>query len=134
MNWKKGTLSGIVATIVFLAVSFALEPFYPERGVWFAQEFPGLMTEQGLPFFFLAILVLGLVMGLFYGRLQSVVPGQGVKKGIVYGLGFFVAGGILFPIMMLGYAPPLIAVSEIVFSIINYAIAGTAVQLVHERV
>jgi uncharacterized membrane protein YagU involved in acid resistance len=133
MDCKKGIVSGIVATIVFFIVSFILEMLYPPRNAWFIQNFPEMMTGNGAMFFFLSMIVLGLAMGIFYDIFRQAISGQGIKKGLKYGIIVFILGGLMFPIMMLGYAPTDIAISEIVFSLINYSIVGIAIEMVYSK-
>ena len=133
MNWKHGIIAGLVTFAVTFVVSMVLEFAYPPRSYWFISQFPKLMVGSGLVLAVFSMVVSAFVMGIAYQKLHSVVPGSGIRKGATYGLMFFFIGGLMFPIMMFGYAPLMIAISEMVFSAINYIIAGIAVQKIYAK-
>jgi hypothetical protein len=98
-----------------------------------AQQFPEMMAGNGGLFFFASILITGLAMGLLYTVLHSSIPGSGWKKGRNYGIMTFFLGGIAFPVMILGYAPAVVAVLEIVTTAIGWIVAGIVVHVIQDK-
>ncbi|MFH0970784.1 MAG: hypothetical protein V1776_04985 [Candidatus Diapherotrites archaeon] len=133
MSLLKSIVSGVLAAVSFFVLGILFDQLYPARMIWFAEQYQDMMVGNGAFFFFLSILVVGLAWGLIYPIIQKSIPGSGWRKGVNYGLMIFFVGGIMFPVMIMGYAPLGVAVAEIVFSAIEWIVAGVVVQWVHER-
>ncbi|MFQ6137000.1 MAG: hypothetical protein ACE5PM_07455 [Candidatus Hydrothermarchaeales archaeon] len=133
MEWKKGLISGIVAGIVLLVVGFVLTSV-AGTNEWYSANFPQMVSPGGMYSMTLSILVMGVIMGLVYSVINSAVPGDGTRKGVNYGIMVWLLAGLMWPIMMMGFAPVYMWVVELISGLINYSIAGAVLVIIYEKV
>lgn len=132
MEWKKGLILGIIAGIVFTAISFTFE-IVPGRSEWYAATFPQIVSPEGMWSLILSTLVIGLFMGLFYSVLNSAIPGNGIRKGINYGVMVWLLAGLMWPIMMMGFASVYMWGTELIGGLISYSITGVVIAIIYKK-
>ena len=133
MEWKKGLISGIIAGIVLMIIGFA---FMTVGGTseWYKTMFPEMTTTDAMWTGTLSILLIGVFMGLIYSVINSAVPGMGARKGINYGFMVWLLAGIMWPVMMIAFAPVSIWIVELISGLISYSIAGAAIAVIYEKI
>jgi hypothetical protein len=65
--------------------------------------------------------------------INSAVPGEGTRKGVNYGIMVWLLAGLMWPIMMMGFAPVYMWITELVSGLISYSIAGAVIAIIYER-
>ncbi len=106
MEWKKGVISGIIAGIVMLLIG-SLCPFMMIPGVtqWYSLTFPEMSSPRAMSTMTAGIILMGIFMGLVYSVINPAIPGEGARKGLNYGIMVWLLAGLMWPIMMMGFAP-----------------------------
>jgi hypothetical protein len=132
MEWKKGLISGLVAGIVMIIVG-SLFMFIPATSEWYRTTFPQMVTASAMGAMLASTIVTGLVMGMVYSLIRGAIPGEGTRKGVVYGLIVWFLAGLMWPIMMMGFAPIHIWVIELISGLVVYLIAGIVLVAVYEK-
>ena len=132
LKWNKGFGAGIIGGIVFVIVSWIFS-FLPGVADWYAQWFPMMMTTNGMVSMTVASFIIGLLMGLVYMVINKGVPGKGWKKGFNYGFYVWLLAGLMWPIMLMGFASVWVWFQELVFGLVTYAIVGMVVAVVFGR-
>jgi hypothetical protein len=72
-------------------------------------------------------------MGIFYPIVNSALSGGRVKKGVKYGLMVWLLTGLMWPLMMMGFASAYLWVTELVKGIVDYSITGAVVAVICSR-
>ena len=132
MEWKKGLITGIIAAIVLIIISFILM-MVTNTGEWYNSIFPEMMTSEAMWTWTLSILLIGIFMGLIYSVINSAVPGLGTRKGLNYGFMVWLLAGLMWPVMMIGFAPAYIWIIELISGLISYSIAGAVIAIIYEK-
>lgn len=133
MEWKKGLLSGIGAGIVLLIVD-SLAMFIPTTSAWYKTTFPQMTTGSGIVALFISIIIMGLVMGMVYSLVRMSIPGNGMRKGMNYGIMVWLLAGLMWPVMMMGFAPLTIGIIELVSGLVSYVIASIMLTSIYEKI
>lgn len=134
MDLKKGLISGFIGGIVFTIVGFVFM-MVPEQSDFYAKTFPQMTTSNFAMFMtLLSTFAVGLFMGLFYPLLNSVIPGKwGIRKGLNYGIIVWLLTGLMWPIMMIGFAPVAVWITEFISGLITYSTTGAIVEFTYEK-
>ncbi len=127
MDYRKGVLSGIVAGVVLVALSFVSGIVMPATSEWYMEMFP----EMGLSSLIVSMFLMGLFMGLVYAVVHPSVPGEGFRKGVNYGVIVFLFAGVMWPVMAMSFAPLGVWLGDLVANLILYSIAGVVVVKVY---
>lgn len=132
MEWKKGLISGIAAGVVLTVIGFAFMMVLG-TGDWYSATFPQMMSPGAMWAMTFSIFIVGLLMGLVYSVINSAVPGKGVRKGVNYGIIVWLLAGLMWPFMMMGFAPVYIWLIELISGLISYSVTGAVIAIVYEK-
>lgn len=132
MKWKKGLISGIAAGVVLTVIGFAFMMVLG-TGDWYSATFPQMMSPGAMWAMTFSIFIVGLLMGLVYSVINSAVPGKGVRKGVNYGIIVWLLAGLMWPFMMMGFAPVYIWLIELISGLISYSVTGAVIAIVYEK-
>jgi uncharacterized membrane protein len=132
MEWKKGLISGIIAGVVLTVIGFAFS-MVSGTAEWYSTTFPQMASPEAMWSMTASILLMGVFMGLVYSVINSAVPGEGTRKGVNYGIMVWLLAGLMWPIMMMGFAPVYMWITELVSGLISYSIAGAVIAIIYER-
>ena len=132
MDWKKGLATGIVAGILLIIISF-ISMLYPATGEWYRETFPQMTNPAGMLTGPISSFIMGLIMGLIYSIIHSSIPGKGLGKGVRYGIMVWLLVGLMWPIMMMSFAPANIWIMELLIGVVSYSIVGAVISLVYQR-
>ncbi|MFQ5975074.1 MAG: hypothetical protein ACE5J5_01985 [Candidatus Hydrothermarchaeales archaeon] len=134
LEWKKGLISGVIAGILMLVVGSVLM-IAGGATEWYSLTFPTTMSSPGGMYSMtVSVLVMGIIMGMIYSVINSAIPGEGTRKGVNYGIMVWLLAGLMWPIMMLGFAPVSIVIIEMITGLINYSVAGAVLVVIYEKV
>nr|QNO57557.1 hypothetical protein KFNHKPCL_00005 [Methanosarcinales archaeon ANME-1 ERB7] len=135
MEWKKGVISGIIAGIVMLLIGlvFMMIPFTPGVTQWYSVTFPEMSSPMAMSIMMAGIVLSGIFMGLVYSVINSAVPGEGARKGVNYGIMVWLLAGLMWPIMMMGFAPAYMWITELINGLITYSIAGAVIAIIYKK-
>ena len=135
MEWKKGVISGIIAGIVMLLIGlvFMMIPFTPGLTQWYSVTFPEMSSPMAMSIMMAGIVVIGIFMGLVYSVINSAIPGEGARKGVNYGIMVWLLAGLMWPIMMMGFAPAYMWITELINGLITYSIAGAVIAIIYKK-
>ena len=135
MEWKKGVISGIIAGIVMLLIGlvFMMIPFTPGLTQWYSVTFPEMSSPMAMSIMMTGIVVIGIFMGLVYSVINSAIPGEGARKGVNYGIMVWLLAGLMWPIMMMGFAPAYMWITELINGLITYSIAGAVIAIIYKK-
>ncbi|MBE0524159.1 MAG: hypothetical protein IBX40_07495 [Methanosarcinales archaeon] len=132
MEFKKGLISGIIAAIVLMLIFFIIN-MVTKTGEWYSTTFPEMMTAEAMWTGALSILLTGIFMGLIYSVINSAVPGMGMRKGLNYGFMVWLLAGVMWPIMMIAFAPFNVWIIELISGLISYSITGVVIAVIYEK-
>ena len=132
MEWKKGLITGIVAGVVLIVIGSAFM-IVPGTTEWYSATFPQFTSSGGMLAMMISTFVVGLFMGLVYSVINSAVPGTGARKGVNYGIMVWLLAGLMWPIMMTGFAPVYMWVIELISGLINYSITGAVIAIIYKK-
>jgi hypothetical protein len=132
MEWKKGLVAGIIAGILIIILEFLLMaiPGYTE---WFIETFPQMMTPLSMITGPASSFIMGIIMGLIYAMINRSIPGKGLMKGINYGIMVWLLADIMWPIMMMSFAPVYMWITELVSGLIFYSIVGAVISFIYGK-
>ena len=135
MEWKKGVISGIIAGIVMLLIGlvFMMIPFTPGLTQWYSVTFPEMSSPMAMSIMMAGIVLSGIFMGLVYSVINSAIPGEGARKGVNYGIMVWLLAGLMWPIMMMGFAPAYMWITELINGLITYSIAGAVIAIIYKK-
>jgi len=135
MEWKKGLISGIIAGIVMLLIGlvFMMIPFTPGLTQWYSVTFPEMSSPMAMSIMMIGIVLSGIFMGLVYSVINSAIPGEGARKGVNYGFMVWLLAGLMWPIMMMGFAPAYMWITELINGLITYSIAGAVIAIIYKK-
>ncbi|MGB3457947.1 MAG: hypothetical protein WBB08_01345 [Halobacteriota archaeon] len=135
MEWKKGVISGIIAGIVMLLIGlvFMMIPFTPGLTQWYSVTFPEMSSPMAMSIMMAGIVLIGIFMGLVYSVINSAIPGEGARKGVNYGFMVWLLAGLMWPIMMMGFAPAYMWITELINGLITYSIAGAVIAIIYKK-
>ena len=80
-----------------------------------------------------SMIVLGLVMGMVYSLISRAIPGEGVRKGVNYGLIVWFLAGIMMPIIHMGFAPIYVWGIELLSHLVGCLVAGIVLVAIYEK-
>ena len=132
MEWKKGLISGIVAGIVMLVIGSAFV-IVPGATEWYSETFPEMLSPLAMSAMMASIILLGIFMGLIYSVINAAIPGEGARKGVNYGFMVWLLAGLMWPIMMIGFAPAYLWITELISGLVTYSIAGAVIAILYEK-
>jgi thiamine transporter ThiT len=132
MEWKKGVISGIVAGIVMLIIGSAFM-MIPGVTEWYTEKFPDMVATTAMSIMMVGVVLIGMFMGLVYSVINSAIPGEGARKGLNYGIMVWLLAGLMWPIMMMGFAPAYLWIVELINGLITYSIAGAVISIIYEK-
>ena len=135
MEWKKGVISGIIAGIVMLLIGlvFMMIPFTPGLTQWYSVTVPEMSSPMAMSIMMAGIVLSGIFMGLVYSVINSAIPGEGARKGVNYGFMVWLLAGLMWPIMMMGFAPAYMWITELINGLITYSIAGAVIAIIYKK-
>ena len=135
MEWKKGVISGIIAGIVMLLIGlvFMMIPFTPGLTQWYSVTFPEMSSPMAMSIMMAGIVLSGIFMGLVYSVINSAIPGEGARKGVNYGIMVWLLAGLMWPIMMMRFAPAYMWITELINGLITYSIAGAVIAIIYKK-
>ena len=135
MEWKKGVMSGIIAGLVMLLIGlvFMMIPFTPGVTQWYSVTFPEMSSPMAMSIMMAGIVLIGIFMGLVYSVINSAIPGEGARKGVNYGIMVWLLAGLMWPIMMMGFAPAYMWITELINGLITYSIAGAVIAIIYKK-
>ena len=127
---KIGAVSGLIAGLVFEAVSEIVSPILLSIGLWETWFRPLIMnnTAINIPLF----AFWGVVLGIIYSRVYSLVPGEGIWKSLVWGLFLWFIVEFRIQTFMIPYGAILNAVSGIFWGIFVYIAYGFSLGLLYK--
>jgi hypothetical protein len=136
MNVRRLLVAGIVASVLFLVLDMLLGA---AGGAIAAQVFgvpfnqpPGIQAK--IIFGLVFELINGFMLALIYALIHPSLPGQGWKKGIIYGLivwGLRVVMWAFSTFMMTDMPPALIAIT-VVTGLIEVLILGVVIAAIYQ--
>ena len=132
MEWKKGVISGIIAGIVMLIIGSAFM-MIPGVTEWYTVTFPEMVAPTAMSIMTVGIVLIGIFMGLVYSVINSAIPGEGARKGVNYGIMVWLLAGLFWPIMMMGFAPAYVWITELINGLITYSIAGAVIAIIYGK-
>ncbi len=133
MEWKKGLISGIITGIVMLIIGSAYM-MIPGVTEWYTVTFPELMVSpMAMSIMTVGVVLGGIIMGLVYSAINSVIPGEGARKGVNYGIMVWLLAGLAWPIMMMGFAPACLWIGELINGLITYSISGAVLAIIYGK-
>jgi hypothetical protein len=132
MGLRKGAVLGIVGGVVFALVGFSFM-LVPWSSAWYSTMFPQMVGPGAALAMAAAVFAAGLFMGLVYSVIGPAVPGAGAKRGLTYGFVVWLLAGLMWPIMMVGFAPPLVWITELASGLITHLVTGTAIAIAFEK-
>ena len=132
MEWKKGVIAGIIAGIVMLLIGSV---FMMVPGViqWYSATFPEMSSPTAMSIMMAGIVLIGIFMGLVYSVINSAIPGEGVRKGVNYGIMVWLLAGLMWPIMMMGFAPAYLWITELINGLVTYSLAGAVIAIIYKK-
>ena len=130
---KKGIVSGIVASLVMIILSFLFSMIIPGQTEWYLKMFPGMANMLGLITTYSSYFVIGIVMGVAYDMVNKALPWKAWKKGFVFGIGAWLLAGTMWPIMMISFAPAYLWIAEFISGFILYSAAGLTIYFVGNK-
>lgn len=133
MDWKKGLITGIVAGFLLIITSF-ISMLNVATSDWYSKTFPQMMNPAGMLAGPISSFVMGLIMGLIYSIFHSSIPGKGLGKGVRYGVIVWLLAGLMWPIMMISFAPANIWIMELLTGIVAYSIVGAVISLIYQKI
>jgi len=132
MEWRKGLISGIIAGIVLIVVGFVFMMVFG-TDEWYSTTFPEMTTPGAMWTMSISIVLMGVFMGLIYSVINSAVPGEGARKGVNYGIMVWLLAGLMWPVMMISFAPVSIWITELISGLVSYSIAGAVITVIYEK-
>ncbi|KAF5425008.1 MAG: hypothetical protein C5S44_00775 [Candidatus Methanocomedens sp.] len=132
MEWKKGLISGIIAGIVMLIIGSAFM-MIPGVTEWYTEKFPEMMAPTAMSIMTVGVVLGGIIMGLVYSVIYSAIPGEGARKGLNYGIMVWLLAGLMWPIMIMGFAPAYLWIAELINGLIMYSIAGALLAIIYGK-
>ena len=132
MEWKKGLISGIIAGIVMLIIGSAFM-MIPGVTEWYTEKFPDMMAPTAMSIMTVGVVLGGIIMGLVYSVIYSAIPGEGARKGLNYGIMVWLLAGLMWPIMIMGFAPAYLWIAELINGLIMYSIAGALLAIIYGK-
>jgi hypothetical protein len=132
MEWKKGLVAGIVAGILMLVIGSAFM-MVPGATQWYSETFPEMVSPLAMSAMMAGIVLIGIFMGLIYSVLNPAIPGEGARKGLNYGVMVWLLAGLMWPIMLLGFAPAYMWITELISGLVSYSIAGAVIAIIYEK-
>ncbi len=131
-KWGKGIGAGIIGGIVFLVVSWVFS-FLPGVSDWYAQWFPMMMNISGMISMTISGFIMGLMMGFVYMVVNKGIPGKGWVKGFNFGFYAWLLGGLMWPVMLMGFAAAWMWIQELIFGFVTFAITGIVIFAVYGK-
>jgi uncharacterized membrane protein len=128
MDYKKGMVSGVVVGIVLVMLGFVSGMLMPANNEWYMQMFPDISLTSMV----LSMFLMGPFMGLVYSVVEPSIPGEGLRKGINYGVIVWLFAGVMWPVMASSFAPLSIWLGDLIANLILYAIAGAVLVTVYK--
>jgi len=132
MEWKKGSISGIIAGIVMLIIGSAFM-MIPGVTEWYTVTFPEMVAPMAMSIMTVGVVLSGIIMGLVYSVINSAIPGEGARKGLNYGIMVWLLAGLTWPIMIMGFAPAYLWSAELINGLITYPIAGAVLAIIYRK-
>lgn len=132
MEWKKGVISGIMAGIVMLIIGSAFM-MIPGVTEWYTEKFPDMVETTAMSIMMVGVVLIGIFMGLVYSVINSAIPGEGARKGLNYGIMVWLLAGLMWPIMIMGFAPAYLWIGELINGLITYSIAGAVISIIYGK-
>ena len=132
MEWKKGVISGIIAGIVMLIIGSAFM-MIPGVTEWYTEKLPEMVAPTAMSIMMVGVVLIGIFMGLVYSVINSAIPGEGARKGLNYGIMVWLLAGLMWPIMMMGFAPAYLWIAELINGLITYSIAGAVLAIIYGK-
>jgi hypothetical protein len=132
MEWKKGLIAGIIAGILIIIFQYLLM-MVPGYSEWYMITFPQMMTITGMITGPTSSLIMGIIIGLIYATINNAIPKKGLMKGISYGIMIWLLSGLMWPIMMMSFAPVYMWMIELIGGLIIYLIVGAVISFVYEK-
>jgi hypothetical protein len=132
MEWKKGLIAGIVAGILMLVIGSAFM-MVPGATAWYSETFPGMVSPLAMTAMMAGIVLIGIFMGLIYSVLNTAIPGEGARKGLNYGFMVWLLAGLMWPIMLMGFAPAYMWITELISGFVSYSIAGAVIAIIYGK-
>lgn len=132
MEWKKGLIVGIVAGILMLVIGSAFM-MVPGASQWYSETFPEMVSPPAMSAMMAGIVLIGIFMGLIYSVLNAAIPGEGARKGLNYGVMVWLLAGLMWPIMLLGFAPAYMWITELISGLVSYSIAGAVIAIIYGK-
>src|SRR4030042_3743523 len=133
MDWKKGLLTGIAGGVLLIMISF-VSMLNPATGEWYSKTFPQMLNPTGMLTGPISSFIMVLIMGLIYSIIHSSIPGKGLRKGVRYGVIVWLLTGLMWPIMMMSFAPANIWIIELLTGLIAYTIVGVIISLLYQKI
>jgi hypothetical protein len=132
MEWKKGLVAGIITGILIIILEFLLMviPGYSE---WYMVTFPQMMSPAGMITGPASSFIMGIIMGLIYAMINRSIPGKGLMKGINYGIMVWLLSSLMWPIMMMSFAPVYMWITELASGLIIYSIVGAVISFIYGK-
>jgi uncharacterized membrane protein YagU involved in acid resistance len=132
MEYKNGIIAGIAAGIILVIIS-SLFMMIPGITEWYSTTMAFMSGPGAMTAIMVSIFMMGIFMGIVYSVVNSAVPGVGMRKGVNYGIMVWLLAGLMWPIMMMGFAPAYVWTVEIISGLINYSIAGAVLAIIYEK-
>ena len=135
INFKQVAISSIVFLIISQIINSITAVFtmsYYTNREYFALWSKVMMPANGPPGteFFLASIIIDLIVGMIlagsYSLLADAIPGEGISKGINYGILLFLIAGVPFTltVFLLFAVPGSLLVFWAISSLVIYLISG----------
>jgi len=133
MEWKKGVISGIIAGIVMIVIGSAFM-MVPGVTQWYSVTFPEMSSSlMAMSTMMVGVVIIGIFMGLVYSVINPAIPGEGARKGLNYGIMVWLLAGLMWPFMMMGFAPAYMWITELINGLITYSIAGAVIAIIYKK-
>ena len=124
MDFKRGIRTGLGAAVVLIVLSMVLGVLMPSNMDWYMQTFPSMSLASMI----FAQALIGLLMGIIYTVLSPSIPGEGIGKGVNYGLIVYLFAGVMWPVMASSFAPLSVWLGDLIKNLLLYTVAGAVVE------
>jgi hypothetical protein len=117
-SWKIGAIAGLIAGIFAgIVAAFILVPMLFKLGL----PYYSLPQPPDTPFIKIGMTeiilttIWGILLGIIYSRIHNLIPGKGILKGLIFGLGWYFILNIRWVIFSIPYGYLDNALSQLLF-------------------
>jgi len=110
-SWKIGAIAGLIAGIIsgIIWIIIGVPLIFKLANAGYVALYYWLPPPPETPFIRIAMaeipifIIWGTILGILYSRIQDLIPGKGISKGLIFGLGFYLITSVRLAIILLPY-------------------------------